>query len=543
MNDKQHKVDTSSIALAGGSTSEEGNVVKPHDHGRSLSIATSPRPSPASRPDLSPHLLELLAASLAASQSATLSAQAKTGNNNLLYSTTPSNSQILDALQRQTSAAAQSASRFNNDYVFHNNLQQRNNLRAAALLANNEILHIPNVLASRPPLQQQQQQQQQWAHAARSSFLPPQHIPIMTHHGTTVAVPNTTIAASTPGPLDEVLLSAGPFQQIRPDSLRLLLLSHQVNPNTTTIAAAAAVRSTPAGLSNETLLSALLQQIRPEGTSRREVPTAIQILLNQVNNQARDATAQYLPQPLVAPSTPSSFGTHLIGLPSTTPPARRSQQHDQKQYVDRKPDATSTTTSGLASKKHAGTSDNSSTPDDEEPKAKTVVPKKKKKILELTNRPSIALALDSDEDNLSRYQCLARKQIELFETTDKDIAGKAQGRNTPIIVGQVGIRCRHCASFFPRQLRSGGSVYYSKTLSGIYQVSQNMFKTHLLGRCHNIPKKVRKDLLALKEGTIRGDRGLAGGKLYWRESVQALGVIEDEHHVLRFTPDNSASKT
>jgi hypothetical protein len=67
-----------------------------------------------------------------------------------------------------------------------------------------------------------------------------------------------------------------------------------------------------------------------------------------------------------------------------------------------------------------------------------------------------------------------------------------------------------------------------------------MFKTHLLDRCRNMPEKVKKDLLALKELTSR-DRGL-GGKLYWRESVQALGVIEDEH-VLRFTADNSASKT
>jgi hypothetical protein len=225
MTDKQQKVDKASKALQG--TSEERKV-KP-DHGRSLSIATS-LPSPASRPpELSPQLLELLAASLAASQSATLSAQA-TANNNLLYSTTPapSNSQIIDALQRQTSAAAQRARPFNNnDY---NNLhQQRNNMRAA--LANNEILHIHNVLASRPPLQQQQQQQQP-AHA-RSSFLPPQHIPIMSNHAAAVAVSNTTIGARTPMQLNEVLLSSL-LQRIRPDTLQeLLLLNHQLNPNAT----------------------------------------------------------------------------------------------------------------------------------------------------------------------------------------------------------------------------------------------------------------------------------------------------------------------
>jgi hypothetical protein len=236
------------------------------------------------------------------------SAQARTANN-LLYSTTrPSNSQILNALQRQTSAAAQHASLFNNDYAFNNNLQQRNNLWAAAL-ANNEILHIHNVLASRPPLLFQQQKPP--AHA-RSSFLPPQHKPIMTHHGATVAVPNNMIAASMPGPLNEVLLSAL-LQWIRPDSLQLLLLNHQVN---------AAAVSMPAVPLNEALLSTLLQQIiRPVGgTIECEVPTPLHILLNQVNNQARNVSTQYLQQPLAAASTPSLFGTNLIGLPSTPPP-------------------------------------------------------------------------------------------------------------------------------------------------------------------------------------------------------------------------------
>ena len=70
-----------------------------------------------------------------------------------------------------------------------------------------------------------------------------------------------------------------------------------------------------------------------------------------------------------------------------------------------------------------------------------------------------SLHLSSDEQNLSRYQCLARKQIEIFETTDNEAGSNAQGRNRPIIPGQVGIRCKHCAHL-PRKERKTGSVYY-----------------------------------------------------------------------------------
>ena len=80
------------------------------------------------------------------------------------------------------------------------------------------------------------------------------------------------------------------------------------------------------------------------------------------------------------------------------------------------------------------------------------------------------LYLTSDEQNLSRYQCLARKQIEIFETTDNDAGSNAQGRNRPIIPGQVGIRCKHCAHL-PRKERKTGSVYYPSKVIGIMMLN------------------------------------------------------------------------
>jgi hypothetical protein len=45
--------------------------------------------------------------------------------------------------------------------------------------------------------------------------------------------------------------------------------------------------------------------------------------------------------------------------------------------------------------------------------------------------------------NLSPYQRLARKQIELYDATEKDLEDNAQERNRPICLRQVGIRCLH----------------------------------------------------------------------------------------------------
>lgn len=148
-----------------------------------------------------------------------------------------------------------------------------------------------------------------------------------------------------------------------------------------------------------------------------------------------------------------------------------------------------------------------------------------------TNRPPIVLYTDLDEHVLNEYQCLLRKQIELFENGVDDVKGKAQGRNNPIVVGQVGIRCRHCAGL-PKSTRSKGAVYYSRSLPGMYQVAQVMAKIHF-GRdgCRRVPSDVRERLLELKVARTKP----SGGKEYWVHCLTVAGVYEDGQ-TLRFKP-------
>lgn len=149
----------------------------------------------------------------------------------------------------------------------------------------------------------------------------------------------------------------------------------------------------------------------------------------------------------------------------------------------------------------------------------------------LTGRSSITLALSCDKDMLSPYQCLVRQQIELFEAKQEDINSNAQGRNRPIVLGQVGIRCRHCVFLAPH-LRSRGSTYYPSTATGLYQAAQNLASGHLCNHCRNIPSSIRDELLQLSERKSFA----GGGKKYWAEGVRSIGVFEDENG-LRFSKD------
>ena len=169
-------------------------------------------------------------------------------------------------------------------------------------------------------------------------------------------------------------------------------------------------------------------------------------------------------------------------------------------------------------------------------------------------REPIHLYMTCDDDDLSPYQCLVRKQIELFEATEEDAESNARGRNRPIVVGQVGIRCKHCKILPPRK-RERAAIYYPSRLDRlckfsnmrnfclvcfflygrlttfltfslvhIDQAGQTMASTHLGQHCRHIPEHLRAELSRLREGK---SAALAGRK-YWSDAARALGVYEDD---------------
>lgn len=147
---------------------------------------------------------------------------------------------------------------------------------------------------------------------------------------------------------------------------------------------------------------------------------------------------------------------------------------------------------------------------------------------EPTGREPALVYMDCDAESLSAYQCLVRKQIQVFEALREDVDTNAQGRNRPIVLGQVGIRCRHCTMLSPKH-RARGAVYYPARLTGLYQAAQNMAVSHLAEHCQHVPEDIRTELKKLRERKSSA----GGGKKYWAEGVRVLGVYEG-HDGLRF---------
>jgi hypothetical protein len=134
-----------------------------------------------------------------------------------------------------------------------------------------------------------------------------------------------------------------------------------------------------------------------------------------------------------------------------------------------------------------------------------------------------------DSTVLSEYQCFVRKQIEFFEADEIDVKSNAKGRNKAIVLGQVGIRCRHCATILPRY-RSRGAMYYPTKMQLIYQAAQNMVKIHIHQRCSHVPEEIQYKLSKLHKSKC----AVGGGKVYWDEGAAASGVYEASDNCLRF---------
>jgi hypothetical protein len=144
----------------------------------------------------------------------------------------------------------------------------------------------------------------------------------------------------------------------------------------------------------------------------------------------------------------------------------------------------------------------------------------------------VVLFLLEDESKLSAYQILLRSQIEFFSATSDDIATHARGRNKPITLGQVGIRCKHCKHLAANR-RSKGSVYFPFSLVGLYQAAQNMGSSHFNGQsCSEMDAALKQqfvEVLACKST-------VGSGKQYWAKAAKKLGMMDTEEG-LRFVRD------
>ena len=91
-----------------------------------------------------------------------------------------------------------------------------------------------------------------------------------------------------------------------------------------------------------------------------------------------------------------------------------------------------------------------------------------------SSRKTIPMSDEHDAKCLSDSLAFFRRQLEYFQATaeDVEIRKKKGGRHGTVHVGQVGIRCIHCAHR-PAEKRSTGAVAFPTSTGMVYQAVRN----------------------------------------------------------------------
>lgn len=163
------------------------------------------------------------------------------------------------------------------------------------------------------------------------------------------------------------------------------------------------------------------------------------------------------------------------------------------------------------------------------------------------------LAADTDEQYLNPLHCFVRRNVEVFAAKSEDIAAPSPGRKTRVLMGQVGLRCVHCAHL-PAKDRVKRAVCYPPSVSGIYHSVSNMKFDHFRA-CRGLPEDTRAEFNRLRAScnrrggcTSNGAKGMSNSTAqYYHDSALRLGLVDSRMGIrLRETttpvPANAVTK-
>lgn len=133
----------------------------------------------------------------------------------------------------------------------------------------------------------------------------------------------------------------------------------------------------------------------------------------------------------------------------------------------------------------------------------------------------ILLGIPEDKQWLSDMDCYIRRNLEVFCATAEDVNYAVEDRKYPIGVGQVGIRCIHCALAGGRAACRGNAVAYPYSISGVYEAVREFERLHL-GSCVNVPPATKQKLSEFK-----GSSSLSSVcRKYYVLAAKALGMYD-----------------
>ena len=134
----------------------------------------------------------------------------------------------------------------------------------------------------------------------------------------------------------------------------------------------------------------------------------------------------------------------------------------------------------------------------------------------------ILLSQPEDKFMLSPLRCFLREQVYAFSAAEADIAARTPS-NFSVVLGQVGICCKHCFKLPPRD-RINRAVCFPFSVDRIYQSVADMQRFHF-NVCKEVPQDVRDSFETLKSASSKGSKGLAT-RQYWVTSAKKCGLID-----------------
>lgn len=168
----------------------------------------------------------------------------------------------------------------------------------------------------------------------------------------------------------------------------------------------------------------------------------------------------------------------------------------------------------------------------------------KSKFLHLRQSERTALlASEADEQYLTPIHCFARRHVEVFIANESDLNQPMPGRKKPIVLGQVGLRCVHCACL-PSKERVKRAICYPPTVSQIYHAISNMKHDHF-AQCKGLPAAAKEEFSELKASSLRRGTSSAGKNSsgessprvsnstaqYYHDSALRMGLCDSEEGI------------
>jgi len=144
-----------------------------------------------------------------------------------------------------------------------------------------------------------------------------------------------------------------------------------------------------------------------------------------------------------------------------------------------------------------------------------------------TEKERVVLALPQDKDWLSDMDCFVRNNVEIFSASENDLAIAKTDKKYPIKLGQVGLRCMHCAGSGMGARRE--AVMYPYSVSGIYESVRDFQKLHL-DYCPHLPQDLKGAMGKLTHGCSSLSSVL---RRYYVQAARALGLFDSEDGGIR----------